>query len=267
MQTAQSRELCYVMKTYPFKERDVIAVLFSESRGKFSVLARNGIQSRRFGGAFNLFTCSEFELDSKTIRIAEVSEEVLIHALSAQVKHASSTLSKSFERLSGGSALNELLLRIIPNQRAAPEIFKLYSNALFALDEQPPEHAIRIVNAFILKITQWLGVQPQLTRCLHCEKALNEVRGDTVTAQVANGAWICIDCYPERSPLTLSKTAILDAYHSMLEPIRKIQFQANQSEHETLLEFLEKHLQYFVPGLERAPISSFRFLKSPQLPI
>jgi DNA repair protein RecO len=262
--TPPNRDLCYVLKTYPYKERDLIAVLFSEKRGKFSGIARNGVQSRRFGGCLDLFTCSEFELDLKTIRLAEATDEALVQVLSAQLKHASGSLGKAFEKLSGASALNEILLRSIPSQRPAPELFKLYSNALFAIEENPPEKALPIVNAFILKITQWLGVQPQLTRCLSCSKPLNEIEGDRVMAQVAQGAWICSGCTQERSEISLTKNVILDAYHSMLHPIRKIEFVAFQKEHEELLDFLEKHLQYFVPGLDRAPLGSLRFLKSPE---
>ena len=267
MDSTPKRELCYVLKTYLYKERDIIAVLFSETRGKFSTIGRNGVQSRRFGGCFNLFTCSEFELDPKTIRISDLNEDALVQVLSGQVKHASSTLSKAFEKLSGASALNELILKIIPPQKPAPELFKLYSNTLFAIEEHPPEDTLKLVNAFILKITQWLGVQPSLTRCMACEKPLNEVPGDSVSAQVAQGAWVCEGCRPDRAGHHLSKSTILDAYHSMLHPIRKIEFCAGVKEHEAMLEFLEKHLQYFVPGLDRAQLSSFRFLKSPEWPV
>lgn len=266
MQSGNDRELCYVLKTHPYKERDVIAVLFSEKRGKFSSIARNGVQSRRFGGCLNLFTCSEFELDPKTIRLAEIRDEALVQVLSAKVKHAPEGLSESFERLSGASALNELVLRIIPDRKPVPELFKLYANALLALPEQSPQEALRVVNAFVLKLTQWLGVQPQLTRCLTCQKTLNEVDGETVLAEVTKGAWICLDCAGSAGGAGsgLTKNVILDAYHSMLQPIRKIEFVASPKEHEQLLGFLERHLQYHVPGLDRAPISSFRFLKSPE---
>lgn len=260
-------ELCYVLKTYPYKERDVIAVLFSERRGKFSSIARNGVQSRRFGGCLNLFTCSEFELDPKTIRLTDIREEVLVQVLSAKVRHTPSGLSESFERLSSASALNELVLRILPDRKPAPELFKLYANALLALPEQTPEQALRIVNAFVLKLTQWLGVQPQLTRCLTCTKPLNEVEGDRVFVEVSKGAWLCTHCVPGSGGLALTKNVMLDAYHSMLQPIRKIEFLAAPKDHEQLLEFLERHLQYHVPGLDRAPISSFRFLKSPEWPV
>ena len=263
MQPSQNSEICYVLKAFPYKERDVIAVLLSEKRGRFSALARNGVQSRRFGGSLDLFTCSEFALDPKTIRLSDIQEDILVQVLSAQIKRTPG-LAGSFEKLSGASALNEIILKVIPPQRPAPEIFKLYSNALLAIEEFPPEQTLKIVNAFILKITQWLGVQPSLTRCLACEKSLNEVPGNSVSAQVAQGAWICDSCRPDRAGLILSKDTILDAYHSMLNPIRKIEFIASTREHEEMLEFLEKHLQYFVPGLDRAPIGALRFLKLPQ---
>ncbi len=262
MSESSHRQLCYVLKTIPFKERDLIVVLFSETRGKLSAIARNSVQSRRFGGTLDLFTASEFEIDPKTIRLNEMNDETLVQILSAQAKHSMSGLSQSFEKLSGASCLNELLIKGLPAHKASPEIFKLYGNALIGLEETAPELAIAMVNAFILKFTQWLGVQPSLTRCLACEKSLNEVNGNEVFAQVSKGAWICGNCIPERGGLALSKAVILDAYHSMLNPIRKIQFVATPKEHEQLLHFLEQHLLYFVPGLDKVPLSSTRFLKN-----
>ncbi len=266
MTSPSFRELCFVLKTFPYQERDLIATLFSENRGRFSAMARNGVQSRRFGGSLNLFCASDFEISPKTIRIQELNEDGLVQILSAQTRHVSENMGKSFERLSAGSALNELIVKIVPAHKAVPEVFKLYSNSLFALNELPEEKAICVVNAFILKITQWLGVQPSLTRCLHCQKALNEVPGDFVYPQVHKGAWLCEACFPDHSGQKLHKMVVLDAFHSMLHPIRKIEFQAVKRDHEALLDMLEKHLQYFVPGLDRAPLSAIHFLKSPQLP-
>lgn len=264
MSDSLQSDLCYVLKTLRFKERDLILVLFSETRGKFSAIARNGIQSRRFGGSLNLFTASQFEIDPKTIKIQEFSEESLLSVASAQSKQSFEALSQSFEKLSAASSMNEILIRILPSFKPSPEVFKLYSNSLFALTELPTDRAISITNAFILKMTQWLGVQPSLTRCLHCQKPLNEVFGDEVYPQVSKGAWLCEHCIPSRTEGALTKLVILDAYHSMLHPIRKIEFEANAGEHENLLDFLEKHLQYFVPGFDKTPLSSIRFLKSPQ---
>jgi DNA repair protein RecO len=260
-----SRDLCFVLKTTPYKERDLIAVLFSEHKGKFTAIARNGVQSRRFGGSLDLFTASDFEVDSRSIKLSEISDDRLVPILSAQVRHSVENLSKYFEKLSAASCLNELLIRALPPHKTAPEMFKLYSNCLIALQEAQPEYSVAIVNAFILKFTQWLGVQPSLTRCIACSRSLAEVSGDRVFPQVSQGAWVCADCIPERSGKTLSKVIMLDAFHSMLHPVRKIVFEASAIEHGKLLEFLEQHLLYFVPGLDKAPLTSTRFLKSPPL--
>ncbi len=262
------RDLAYVLKTTPYKDRDVIAVLFTESKGKFTSIARNGVQSRRFGGSLDLFTASDFEIDSKTIQLSEVTDERLVQILSAQSRHACGKLSKYFEKLSAASCLNEILLKALPAHKPANEIFKLYGNCLIALEEMEYSKASAIVNAFILKFTQWLGVQPSLTRCLACQKTLAEVSGNEVYAQVSQGAWLCETCTQGRSEqkrTALSKTLMFDAYQAMLNPIRKTQFEAGPNEHEALLGFLEQHLLYFVPGLDRQPLSSTRFLKF-QLP-
>lgn len=259
-------ELCFVLKTIPFKERDIIAVLFSENKGRFSALARNGVQSRRFGGSLDLFTASDFELDSHTIRLSEITDERLVQMNSAIAKHSFSSLPKSFEKLSAASCLNDLLMRALPPQKAAPELFKLYSNTLTAIHESPDEQCVALLNGFILKLSQWLGVQPALTRCMKCQKSLAEVSGNSVTPRFQSGGWLCNDCVGNEDRQhqlpTLSKNLMLDAFHALLNPIRKIEWIANTAEHLLLLEFLEQHLMYFVPGMDRTPISSIRFLKS-----
>jgi DNA repair protein RecO len=260
-----SSDLSFVLKTIPFRDRDLVVSLFSEKRGKFSAIARNGVSSKRFGGSLNLFTASRFEIDPKTTRLSEITQDALVGLQSAQTEFTADQLSKSFEKLSAASCLNELILKIVPDHKAVPELFKLYSNSLIALQELPSEKAISVTNAFILKLTQWLGVQPSLTRCLGCEKTLNETSGNRVFPQIAKGAWLCTDCHPvsakEAEKEGLSKAVLLDAYHSMLHPIRKIDFTASQEEHQDLLTFLVKHLQYFVPGMDKTELASVRFLR------
>ena len=257
-----SGEFCFVLKTTPFRDRDLIASLFSEKRGRFSAIARNGISSKRFGGSLGLFAGSYFEMDLKSLHFSEISQDALVQLISGQIKYESDSLRKSFEKLSAASVLNELILRVTPDQRAVPEVFKLYWNALLALEALPDERAISLVNAFILKLTQWLGVQPSLTRCSSCSKALNEIQGDKVYPVLDKGAWACETCNPNKiGKENLSKMVLLDAYHSMLYPIRKIEFLASQEDHESLLNYLERHLQFFVPGLDKAKIETLRFLR------
>ena len=268
MNSISQRELCFILRATPYRERDQIVVLLTETRGKVHAIARNSIQSRRFGGCLNLFTASELELDSRSIKISEQTDERLVGVQSAQIRQSFEEIPKNFERMAAASSMNELLLRTIPNHRNAPELFKLYSNCLITLNESNSLQIILgVVNAFVLKLTQWLGVQPSVTRCLTCEKNLAEVLGERVFAQVARAGWICMDCNPETRSLSLSKNVIFDAYQSILNPIRKVEFSASAEEHLELLAYMEQHLLFYVSGLERKPISSFHYLKLNQLPL
>ena len=262
MNAISQRELCFVLKAITYRERDQIVVLLTETRGKVHAIARNSIQSRRFGGCLNLFTASELELDSRSIKISEETDEKLVGVQSAQIRQSFEEIPKNFERMAAASSMNELLLRTIPNHRNAPELFKLYSNCLITLNESESMQTILgVTNAFVLKLTQWLGVQPSVTRCLSCEKTLAEVMGERVYAQVARAGWLCGDCNPESRAISLSKNVIFDAYQAILNPIRKVTFGATREDHLELLNYLEQHLLYYVAGLERKPISSFHYLK------
>lgn len=270
MPGTSQKELCFVLKTIPFKERDLIAVLLSENKGKITAIARNGRQSRRFGGSLDFFTASDFELDTNSFKMSEFADDYLVRMNSANAKHTFEGLAKSVIKLSCASCLNELILRAVPSHKAAPELFKLYSNTLAAINEASEDMSVAILNGFILKLTQWLGVQPAITRCHVCSKALSDVQENDVYPQFEAGGWTCLTCTKsDERKLNrpyLSKGLILDAYHAMLNPIRKIEWQATQTDHFVLLEFLEQHLIYFVPGLDRKPLSSVKFLRSLQWP-
>ncbi|MBS1959010.1 MAG: DNA repair protein RecO [Bdellovibrionales bacterium] len=258
------RDIGFVLKSTAYQERDLIISLFTEKKGKISAIARNGVQSRRFGGSLDFFLASEFEMDPKSIRLADATDEALIQLLSAQPKHSIRGVAKSLEKLSAGSCMNELLLRTLPPSRAAVEMFKLYSNALTAMDENEDSRAIMILNAFILKLAQWLGVQPALTRCASCSKMLTEIDGEFVRPIVSKGAWICMSCKAEggeATRFTISRPAIADALLAMSSPIRKIEWVGSSVEHRVFLEYLEQHLAFFVAGMDKE-LSSTRFLKS-----
>jgi DNA repair protein RecO len=261
--SSTQRELSFVLRATPFRERDQIVVLLTENKGKIHTIARNSIQSRRFGGCLDLFTASEVELDSRSIRVSEQTDEKLVGLQSALIRQSFQGLARNFDKLSAASAMNELILRTIPNHRPAPELFKLYSNCLVMLNEHENRNVILgVANAFVLKLTQWLGVQPAVTRCLSCEKNLVEIESDHVIGQVARGGWTCVACATESREHTLSKDVIFDAYQAILNPIRKTVFNASEREQLELLQYLEQHLLFHVQGLERKPVSSYQFLKS-----
>ncbi len=256
------RELGFVLKSSPYQERDLILVLFTEKRGKISAIARNGIQSKRFGASLDLFLASEFELDPKSSHHAEHRDDFLIQLNSAQPRHSIRAITQHLEKLAVASCLNELLVKTLPPGRAALDMFKLYSNALLTIEERSPEQSVGVLNGFMLKLTQWLGVQPLLTRCQSCQRTLTEIEGDYVRPLLAQGSWVCQQCRSEGASALLSRQVLNDAVVAMIQPIKKLELTASMDDHFELLQYLEKHLAFCVPGFEKDELSSIRFLKS-----
>lgn len=248
----------FVLKTVPIQERSLIATVFFEDLGKVSIYAKNCIQSKRYGTAFQFFQISDFHFSASQNRSQD-----LLYTDRADFITQFDSLSKSIIKLSVGSYLNEIYLRVLPEQKKAPELYKLYLNTLIALNELPETKSILVLNSFLIKILQWLGIQPSITRCIDCKKTPNEFTENFITPHILRGGWLCPHCSNDQaSTFTLHKELLTDAYSAMLQPIRKIEYTCDETLHAELLHYLEQHLIYHVPGLDQEPLKASRVLKS-----
>ena len=156
----QKRDLAIVLRSIAYEERHRIVTALTEQQGVISAMARNAINSRRFGGALELFSASEWMYVEKPGADLHRLEQ-------AQIRRSFEGLRKDFGRLSMASVFSELILRIAPKHEPCPELFRLHSNALACLEETPliPPQAggdIALLNGYLTKILQWSGSQPQI---------------------------------------------------------------------------------------------------------
>ncbi len=260
----------------PFEDRHKVVTGLSETSGKITALARNSVQSRRFGGTLDPFTAAEWE-------ISERPGADLFHLQQATPIRGFEGLRKDFRRLSLASTWNELMLKIAPERESCPELFRLHSNALVALEELPeplPAQAeIALLNAYLAKLLQWSGHQPQVLECFGCQKPLvNLADEEEVSGLIAEAAWLCSSCRKvvkkgsEENAFThrffrIRVRAFGDFLFSLSTPIRKSLevFRATPEEHRELFAYLEALLVYHLPGLDKAPIKSLRFLDLPSI--
>lgn len=268
----QKRDLAIVLRTVPYEERHRIVTALTESHGQISGMARNSIQSRRFGGTLDLFAASEW-------LFVEKPGAELVQLNEAQIKRPYEGIRKNFERLSLASVLSEFMLRLAPKNQSAPDLFKLHSNALAALEELPentsPEVLLQLLNGYLAKVLQWSGNQPQLQRCFGCQKPLNEMGDDAeLSCLVRDAAWICPECRASgtkhikdqegfhTAQLRLSGLVIVDFLMSLVSPIRQIPTHARASEkdHKNLFLFIEALFAFHVPGFDKKPLNGLRFL-------
>jgi DNA repair protein RecO len=263
-----------VLRSILFEERHRIITALTENHGQVSALAKNSVQSRRFGGSLDLFVASEW--------LFQIKPHVDLYQLSeAHVRHSFDHLRADFLRLSLASTLNEYIMRIAPQNEACPDLFKLHSNALFALNAQDlkPGEEVLFLNAYLTKLLQWSGNQPQIKACLQCACSLHELSGDMeVSGLVADAGWICPPCrkqdtrhiqrdafqqtHFEHALLRIQPSALLDFEVSLHTPIRKVieEMRAPVEAHRQLFKWIEGLFVFHIPGFDRHPIKSLRFL-------
>ncbi len=282
-------DLAIVLRSIPYGDRHKIVTALTEKHGQISALAKNSVQSRRFGGALEPFVASQWIYSWKPgAELAQLSE--------AEVKEAFEDIRKNFELFSVASALNELMLRLAPQNEACPDLFRLHSNALVALNELAGSFAaqttlqgpqISLLNAYLAKLLQWCGNQPRLTSCSICGIMLSQILDQILkktdseaelSCTIASAGWVCPQCRTQETrhvsmgeregvqfqhlALRITPLAIVDFHSCLSFPIRKVipEMKASYQEHQQLFKFLEALFIYHVPGFDKTPIKSLRFL-------
>ena len=230
-----------------------------------SAMARNSVNSRRFGSALEPFSAAEWLFEDRPgSELASLRE--------ASVRRSFEGLRKDFGRLSIASAMNEIALKVAPPGQHCEELFLLHSNALAALEELPEGGAdLALLNIYLLKLFRWYGSQPPIEACLRCgltlAGALEKNPGQkSVDGIIADSGWLCPECGPaptsDGPPVQVPLEALADLMATAALPMRQAPRAARASRHahERLLKYLERLLAYHVPGFDRAALKSLRFV-------
>lgn len=279
------RDLAIVLKSIPYEERNRIVTALTESHGVVSALARNAIQSRRFGGTLEAFVASEWTF-------VEKPGTELLRLEEAVIRRAYDGIRADFELLSVASVMNELMIKVAPKHEPCPDLFRLHANALAYLEETAlkgkksqllkpgalDNETLALLNGYMTKLLQWSGNQPQLERCLGCETSISQMqRNQSLNCIVNDAGWICPNCRSSdtqhvkdrqgisfrHSSLRVTPAAIRDFQMSLHLPIRQIPtaIEASNREHLDLFKFLEALAIFHLPGFEQKPLKSLRFLE------
>jgi len=270
-----TKDLAIILRSVAYEDRHRIVTAITERHGQVSALARNSIQSRRFGGTLDPFVASEWMFVQKPgSELAQLNEAV--------AKRAFEGIRKDFEKLSLASVFSEFMLRISPKNEVCHDLFRLHSNALAALEELPEgpdlqRSLLLLLNGYLAKSLQWSGSQPQLQACSRCQRKLDTLEPDaSVTCLISSAAWLCPGCRVADTQhirghgtqgfkavqLRTSPMSLVDFLMSLVSPIRQIpsHAQASFAEHKELFKWIEALLIYHVPGFDQQPLNGLRFL-------
>jgi DNA repair protein RecO len=290
------KDVAIVLRSIAYEERHRVITALTLEHGLISALAKNSIQSRRFGGALEIFSASDWIFTSKP-------GAELHHLSEARIREAFDHLRKDFTLLSLASTLNEIMLRVAPQDQTCADLFRLHSNALASLNDiaQSPSSdrdvsEIEFLNAYLAKLLQWNGSQPKLQSCLQCNTSLDHIHPEAeLSCIIPSAGWICPHCRKQSSQsvrenldgshfnqafLRVSQASIRDLQFSLCFPIRQVfhpsEWQAEMQtqlrtqigiknhasieEHQELFKFLEALFAFHVPGFDKKPLKSLRFL-------
>jgi DNA repair protein RecO (recombination protein O) len=156
-----------VLRTYPFRESDLLVTLFTRTEGKVRGVARAAKKSRRrFGGALEPLTYVKVTYeDRERQELARLDAcEVFDSPLASEV---------SYPRAVALGHVAELLDELLPDREANDAVFRL---ALSVLKQIKSDEFWLPLTYFELWIARLMGYLPDISECITCARVLNGSR-------------------------------------------------------------------------------------------
>lgn len=156
-----------VLRTYPFRESDLLVTLFTRTEGKVRGVARAAKKSRRrFGGALEPLTYVKVTYeDRERQELARLDAcEVIDSPLASEV---------NYPRAVALGHVAELLDELLPDREVNDAVFRL---ALSVLARLKGQELWLPVTYFQLWMARLMGYLPDITECLACGHVLNGSR-------------------------------------------------------------------------------------------
>ena len=156
-----------VLRTYPFRESDLLVTLFTRSEGKVRGVARAAKKSRRrFGGALEPMTYVKVTYEDR-------ERQELARLDACEVIESPLTSEVGYPRAVALGHVAELLDELLPDREASDAVFRL---AVTVIRQLRGDEIWLPVTYFQLWMARLMGYLPDLSECLECGQPLNGKR-------------------------------------------------------------------------------------------
>jgi DNA repair protein RecO (recombination protein O) len=156
-----------VLRTYPFRESDLLVTLFTRLEGKVRGAARAAKKSRRrFGGALEPLTYVKVTYEDR-------ERQELVRLDACEVIESPLSSEVSYPRAVALGHVAELLDELLPDREANDAVFRLALSVLAQLKGQEFWPAITYFDLWMARL---MGYLPDLSECLTCGRVLNGSR-------------------------------------------------------------------------------------------
>ena len=224
-----------VLRTYPFRESDLLVMLFTRQEGKVRGVARAAKKSRRrFGGALEPLTYVKVTYEDR-------ERQELARLDACEVLDSPLTSEVSYPRAVALGHVAELLDELLPDREASDAVFRL---AVTVIKQLCGDEIWLPISYFELWMARLMGYLPDLSECIACGRSLN---GTRAFFHVLGDGLMC----PEHKRLAsseLSSGSRTLAAQMLRVPLSAMQ-PANSAAHSAadlrkfLLQTLERHIE------------------------
>lgn len=156
-----------VLRTYPFRESDLLVTLFTRNDGKVRGIARAGKKSRRrFGGALEPLTYIKVTWEDR-------ERQELVRLDACEVIESPLTSEVSYPRAIALGHVAELLDELSPDREPNDAVFRL---ALSVVRKLQGSNLWLPLTYFELWMARLMGYLPDISECISCGQVLNGSR-------------------------------------------------------------------------------------------
>lgn len=246
-------DLAIVLRSKPFKERDLLVTFLTEKHGRITGIAKGAIHSRRFGGSLDLFSCS-------AIRYKESQSSELVRIEEANGRRDFLKIRERLENISAAGYFTDLVLRLTEEKQSSREIFLLLAHYFYLLEDHPA--TFEIVRSFEVKLLERLGYAPNLEECVACEAPLFGEEGSRfVTVAVDRGGFLCEKCSPPAGTRIAPESLLwmILARETLIQHTPSLHF--SMDDMLVGLAILQNFLRWHAPGLNNYEFRSHALLE------
>ena len=188
-----------VLRSLRYRETSRIVTFLTRRHGKLNVIAKGARDLKSpFGAALQPLTLSRIVFYSKISRTLQ-----FLKAASVERAYLAILAEPAIYLLASAAA--EFVLKVLPDEDPAPELFDALRGFMEACEEDPPRWGRETAfKGFQLHVVGLLGYRPQLDTCAGCGRPLESPRG----FGVAEGGLLCGGCCPAGEVLAISPRAL-----------------------------------------------------------
>lgn len=222
-----------VLRTWPFREADLLITLFTRRQGKVRGVAKSAMKSRkRFGGALEAMTHVH-------AHYAEKPRQELVRIDSFDIVTSPLAQPVDYARAAGLAFVAEALDELLPDNDPHDAVFRL---TLATLEHLHTDSIWLPVTYFSLWVTRLMGWLPELHRCVECG---NTLEGGAYYHATRDGLFCASHKRPSGSQL--SPESLLLAEAMLRQSLGAMQIELTRHQGADLRRFLvqclERHME------------------------